>query len=178
MARALAASPAHGKLSDIEHVVILIQENRSFDSYFGMFPGVRGFGDRKGRNAFFQKGQDGRTVQPFHFATGCMSDITHDWAPQHVAYNGGKMDRFLAAHQADTANAAAADETMGYYDRADIPLYYALADKFTICDALPLLGDRPDRPQPADVDVRVDRSPRDARGTARADRAGRPHRTL
>ena len=63
-----------------------------------------------------------------------MSDITHDWAPQHVAYNGGKMDRFLAAHQADTPNAVAADETMGYYDGADIPLYYALADTFTICD--------------------------------------------
>src|SRR3979409_2571565 len=96
VSRAVAASPKHGKLSDIEHVVILIQENRSFDSYFGMYPGVRGFGDRKGRSAFFQKGQDGPTVQPFHFTTGCMSDITHDWAPQHVAYDGGKMDRFLA----------------------------------------------------------------------------------
>lgn len=131
---ALAAAPRHGRLSDIEHVVILIQENRSFDSYFGMFGGVRGFGDRRGRSAFFQKGSDGRTVQPFHFDTGCMSDITHDWAPQHSAWNRGRMDRFLAAHQADTANAAAADETMGYYDRADIPLYYALADAFTVCD--------------------------------------------
>ncbi len=135
VARALAASPRHGKLSDIEHVVILIQENRSFDSYFGTFPGVRGFGDHKGRRAFFQKGRDGHTVHPFHFDTGCMSDITHDWAPQHQAYNGGKMDRFLTVHQADTANAAAADETMGYYDGADIPLYHALAEKFTICDA-------------------------------------------
>jgi len=135
VARALAASPTHGKLSDIEHVVILIQENRSFDSYFGTFPGVRGFGDRKGRSAFFQKGKDGRTVQPFHFKTGCMSDITHDWAPQHQAYHGGKMDRFLSVHQADAGNAAAADETMGYYNGADIPLYHALAEKFTICDA-------------------------------------------
>ena len=135
VSEALAAAPRHGTLADIEHVIILIQENRSFDSYFGMLGGVRGFGDSKGRSAFFQKGSDGRTVQPFHFDTGCMSDITHDWGPQHNAWNGGRMDRFLAAHQADTAHAAAADETMGYYDRADIPLYYALADKFTVCDA-------------------------------------------
>jgi phospholipase C len=134
VSRAVAASPKHGKLSDIEHVVILIQENRSFDHYFGMYPGVRGFGDKNGASAFFQRGPDGKTVQPFHLDTGCMADITHDWAPQHESYDGGKMDRFVAAHQADTANAAAADETMGYFDRGDLPFYYSLADKFTLCD--------------------------------------------
>lgn len=103
VARAVAASPQHGKLSDIEHVVILMQENRSFDHYFGMYPGVRGFGDKHGRGAFFQRGLDGKTVSPFHFDTGCMADITHDWGPQHQSWNGGKMDRFLAAHQAADA---------------------------------------------------------------------------
>ncbi|MGI9184666.1 MAG: alkaline phosphatase family protein [Solirubrobacteraceae bacterium] len=137
VSRAVAASPKHGKLSDIEHVVILIQENRSFDHYFGMYPGVRGFGDKRCAHAFFQRGQDGHTVKPFHFDTGCMADITHDWGPQHQSWNGGRMNRFLAAHQAADAainGVSPAAETMGYYDRKDLPFYYALADKFTLCD--------------------------------------------
>jgi phospholipase C len=132
VSRAVAASPKHGKLSDIEHVVILIQENRSFDHYFGMYNGVRGFGDHRGRSHFFQKGENGKVVHPFHFETGCMDDITHDWAPQHQAWNGGRMNRFLSVHQ--KVNGAAGGETMGYYDRTDLPFYYALADKFTLCD--------------------------------------------
>jgi phospholipase C len=134
VSRAVAASPKHGKLADIEHVVILIQENRSFDHYFGGLSGVRGFGDHKGAGAFHQRGIDGRTLHPFHLKTNCIADITHDWGPQHDSWNGGRMDRFLAAHEADTTNAAAAAETMGYYTAADLPFYYALADKFTICD--------------------------------------------
>ena len=132
VSRAVAASPKHGKLSDIEHVVILIQENRSFDHYFGTYNGVRGFGDHRGRSHFFQKGENGKVVHPFHFQTGCMADITHDWAPQHQAWNGGRMNRFLSVHQ--KVNGAAGWETMGYYDRTDLPFYYALADKFTLCD--------------------------------------------
>ena len=134
LARALAASPKRGSLGDIDHVVILIQENRSFDHYFGTFSGVRGFGDHQGRSVFTQRGTDGKTLHPFHLDSDCISDITHDWGPQHDSWNGGKMNRFLAAHQADTANAAAAQETMGYYTRADLPFYHGLADKFTICD--------------------------------------------
>jgi phospholipase C len=137
IAQAVAASPGHGKLSDIEHVVILIQENRSFDHYFGMYNGVRGFGDRNGHSHFLQKGSGGRTLHPFHLQTGCLGDITHDWGPQHEAWNGGRMNRFLLAHeQHDTpaGGVSPAEETMGYYKRSDLPFYYALADKFTLCD--------------------------------------------
>ena len=56
VSRAVAASPKHGKLSDIDHVVFVVQENRSFDHYFGTYNGVRGFGDHRGRSHFFQKG--------------------------------------------------------------------------------------------------------------------------
>lgn len=132
VSRALAASPKHGTLADIEHVVILIQENRSFDHYFGSYSGVRGFGDRKARSVFYQRGRDGKRLHPFHLDTNCIADITHNWGPQHDSWNGGRMNRFLAAHQA--ADGAAAAETMGYYTGADLPFYYALADKFTLCD--------------------------------------------
>src|SRR5580765_7497782 len=66
--RALAI-PAHrrtGTIADVEHVVILMQENRSFDHYFGTLSGVRGFGDKNGRKHFFQREPSGKTLHPFH----------------------------------------------------------------------------------------------------------------
>jgi phospholipase C len=134
LAGAAAAAPRSGTLKDIEHVVILIQENRSFDHYFGTLSGVRGFGDKRGRSAFFQKDAAGHTVQPFHLKTGCLPDLTHDWGPQHRAWNGGRMDQFVKAHQAADP-AGVGTETMGYYTRSDIGFYFALAETFTICDA-------------------------------------------
>jgi phospholipase C len=133
LARAAAASPKTGSLKDIEHVVILIQENRSFDHYFGTLSGVRGFGDKHGRNHFFQRDSSGRTVHPFHLPTGCLPDLTHDWGPQHRSYNGGRMDGWVKAHEA-VDPPGVGDQTMGYYKRSDLRFYYALADAFTICD--------------------------------------------
>ena len=140
LAKAAAAAPGHGTLKDIEHVVILIQENRSFDHYFGTYSGVRGFGDKRGRTAFFQRGVDGKVVHPFHLPNGCLPDITHDWGPQHLSWNGGRMNQFLAQHQrndvpsGDGSPAGSAVETMGYYDARDLHFYHALANAFTLCD--------------------------------------------
>ena len=138
LARAADAAPHAGSLKDIEHVVILMQENRSFDHYFGTLSGVRGFGDKRGRKVFFQRGSGGQTVHPFHLRTQCLPDLTHDWGPQHSSWNGGQMNGFLQAHeQTDVPPSEPAGtgvETMGYYARADLRFYYALADAFTICD--------------------------------------------
>ena len=131
LAKAAEAS-THGSMKDIKHVVILIQENRSFDHYFGTLSSVRGFGDQTNRSVFFQKA-NGTTIHPFHLKTDCLKDLTHDWGPQHKAWNNGRMNHFLAAHEAADP-AGVGPETMGYYDRSDIPFYYALADAFTICD--------------------------------------------
>jgi phospholipase C len=129
------------KLTDIEHVVILIQENRSFDHYFGSYRGVRGFSDR---SSAFQQPDPGNTASspvdtllPFHLDTSttnaaCTHDITHDWVPQHQSWNNGAMDGFVSSRLAINSNDAVL--SMGYYTRADIPYYYALADAFTICD--------------------------------------------
>jgi phospholipase C len=132
LASAAQAAPKHGKLKDIEHVVILIQENRSFDHYFGKLSGVRGFGDRRGRRAFTQHA-GGKAFRPFHLESACLPDLTHDWGPQHMAWNGGRMDGFVRAHEAADPPGVG-PETMGYYTRRDLPFYYALADAFTICD--------------------------------------------
>jgi phospholipase C len=129
------------KLTDIEHVVILIQENRSFDHYFGSYRGVRGFSDQ---SMAFQQPNPANTTSPpigkllpFRLDTtttnaACTHDITHDWVSQHQSWDSGAMDGFITSRMAANANDAML--TMGYYNRADIPFSYALADAFTICD--------------------------------------------
>src|SRR5581483_1209503 len=121
IAQALAASPKHGTLKDIEHVVIFIQENRSFDHYFGTLSGVRGYGDKHAHKVFLQKTLEGKTVAPWHLPTACLPDITHDWGPQHRSWNGGKMDGFVRSREpANVDGPAIAPETMGYYTRKDL----------------------------------------------------------
>jgi phospholipase C len=129
------------KLTDIEHVVILIQENRSFDHYFGSYRGVRGFSDP---SMAFQQPDPSNTTDPpilkllpFHLDTSktnaaCTHDITHAWLPQHQSWHNGAMDGFVTSRLSSNSNDAVL--TMGYYTRADLPFYYAVADAFTICD--------------------------------------------
>jgi phospholipase C len=135
------SSGSCAQLSDIEHVVILTQENRSFDHYFGSYRGVRGYSDQ---SAAFQQPDSANTtiapvgtLLPFHLDTtqvnaACTHDISHDWLPQHQSWDNGNMDGFVNSRLAINSNDAVL--TMGYYTRADIPYYYALADAFTICD--------------------------------------------
>ena len=146
--RAFAADPAgSGSLDDIEHFVFLMQENRSFDHYFGTLSGVRGFNDPTGNWAQYgydpktHKASDSGYVLPFRLNTkqgptidgDCINDPTHDWGPQHQCWNGGAMDQWIKVHLANDGvrNGPA---VMGYYERADIPVHYALADAFTVCD--------------------------------------------
>jgi len=138
-----AAVPA--RLVDIDHIIILMKENRSFDHYFGALGGVRGFGDPKalrqanGRSVFEQPDpvEPGRVILPFRLDTARTNaqrirDLDHEWIAQHASWNRGAMDGWIAAHRA--ANGERAPMTMGYFTRTDLPFYYALADAFTICD--------------------------------------------
>ncbi|WEB40276.1 phospholipase C, phosphocholine-specific [Streptomyces yunnanensis] len=146
--QALAQDAAHpvrqrgGGLREIEHVVVLMQENRSFDHYFGMLRGVRGFGDRNavelpgGRSVFEQPGPLGvRHVLPFSVRDAAaaqkkdlqyIGNLDHSWEGGHRAWNGGWMNNWIAAKSS---------ATMAHYDRRDVPLHYELADTFTVCDA-------------------------------------------
>jgi phospholipase C len=143
--RALAQLPTAGSLRDIKHVVLLMQENRSFDHYFGTLAGVRGFADPhamslpNGKSVFYQpdvENPDGYLL-PFHLDTRRthaqkIPSTNHGWPVQHAAWNGGKMDNWVPAHRkADGKNGP---YTMGYHTRADIPFQFALAEAFTICD--------------------------------------------
>jgi phospholipase C len=145
--RALAAGPQRGtgRLSDIKHVVILMQENRSFDHYFGTLPGVRGFSDPQaitlstGQPVWYQpdpENPDGYLL-PFRLNTITTSaqsipSTSHAWYYQHTSWDNGAMDNFVPSHIA--ANGVNGPYTMGYYTREDIPFQFALAENFTICD--------------------------------------------
>lgn len=140
---AMAAEPADGGLGAVRHVVILMQENRSFDHYFGTLRGVRGFGDRNavelpsGRPVFEQPAAAGTpgTVLPFPIREAALAQrqelqyiggLDHSWEGGGKAWNGGWMDGWAAAKS---------PATMAYYDRRDLPLHHELADTFTVCDA-------------------------------------------
>ena len=138
IARALAI-PAHhrtGTIDDVEHIVILLQENRSFDHYFGTLQGVRGFSDPRpvtlttGNPVWYQP-NGASYVLPFHppaanLGLQFIEDLPHDWITTHQAWNQGQYDQWVPAKS---------PLTMAYLTREDIPFHYALADAFTICDA-------------------------------------------
>jgi len=143
--RALAKEPRRGSLSDIKHVVLLMQENRSFDHYFGTLAGVRGFDDMNapklshGKSVFHQPDTENPNgyLLPFHLNTHATSaqkipSTSHAWAVQHEAWNGGHMDNWLPAHR--KADGERGPYVMSYYKREDIPFQFALAEAFTICD--------------------------------------------
>ena len=147
MAALTADAACNTSLAGIKHVVFLIQENRSFDNYFGAYKGVRGFGDANPRFAQAYTTPATATgfpnpLKPFHLDTqasgvhqgDCTNDVEHQWAGQHNSWNGGACDNWMNSHLATETTAKQAAVTMSYFRRTDIPFYYALADNFTICD--------------------------------------------
>ncbi|MBN6040851.1 phosphocholine-specific phospholipase C [Amycolatopsis sp. 195334CR] len=142
---AMAAPMRRGRgLADVEHVIVLMQENRSFDHYYGTLRGVRGFGDAHplplpgGGDVFNQPNPAGGVVLPFSLREGAaragrdpddiqyLGDLDHSWGGSGKAWAKGWNNAWIAAK---------GPATMTYYDRADIALQYELADTFTICDA-------------------------------------------
>jgi phospholipase C len=132
-------------ISEIKHVVVLMQENRSFDHYFGAMPGVRGFSDPQAIPGVFQQPDPQNpsgSLYPFHADTHSSSaqnlpSTSHNWLPQHDSWNNGAMNGFVTARLDKTIDAydgLAAQYSMAYFNRGDIPFQWALADAFTICD--------------------------------------------
>ncbi len=143
--RAFAIAPTPGtSYLDAEHIVILMQENRSFDHTFGTLQGVRGFNDPRalrlpnGNSVFLQSNAAGETYAPWRLdindtkATWTGS-LPHSRESQVDAWNNGHHDRWLDAKRPQREYAHL-PFTMGHYTRQDLPFYYALADAFTICD--------------------------------------------
>jgi phospholipase C len=144
--KALAIDPKLGSTwRDAEHVVLLMQENRSFDHCYGTLRGVRGFNDPRAitlpnkNRVWLQTNEAGETYAPFRIdikdtKATWLGGLPHSWPDQVDAGNGGKHDKWLLAKKPCNKEIAHSPWTMGYYDRRDLPFYYALADSFTICD--------------------------------------------
>jgi phospholipase C len=146
--KALAIEPQQetGTIQDVAHIVVLMQENRSFDHYFGSLIGVRGYADRfaipiqgdrplQSRQVWQQARTDGvgpGAVQPFHlntlqnFALMRTEGTAHTWPDAQQAWADGKLSQWTQAK---------GHHAMGYFTQNDLPFHYALADAFTLCDA-------------------------------------------
>jgi len=144
--KAFAIDPTPGStFLDAEHIVILMQENRSFDHAFGTLRGVRGFNDPRaislpdGKPVWFQTNEKGDTYAPFRLnikdtRITWMGSLPHSRASQVDAYNVGKHDQWLNAKRSGDPKYSSLPLTMGHYTREDIPFNYTMADAFTICD--------------------------------------------
>jgi phospholipase C len=135
-ALAIPANNRTGTIKDVEHIIFMMQENRSFDHYFGTLRGVRGYGDPRtiplpdGNQVWYQPNGDSYLL-PFHpgapnLGLQFLEDLAHDWTSTHQAWDAGKYDQWVP-NKGTT--------TMAHLVRSDIPYHYALADAFTICDA-------------------------------------------
>jgi phospholipase C len=136
-ALSIPANNRTGTINDVEHIVVMMQENRSFDHYFGSLRGVRGFGDPRavtlpsGNPVWYQPNGGNSYVLPFHpgapnLGLQFLEDLAHDWTTTHAAWNEGNNDQWVPQKGATT---------MAHLTRSDIPYHYALADAFTVCDA-------------------------------------------
>lgn len=134
-AMAISAEPG-STFQDAEHIVFLMQENRSFDHMFGKLKGIRGFNDPRtftlpnNNKVWLQKDDAGNTYAPFHVDINktkitWQGGLPHSWNDQLAARNNGRYDKWVPVKSA---------MSLAYYDRTDIPFYYAMADAFTICD--------------------------------------------
>ncbi len=154
-ALALPANQRTRSLQDVEHIVVLTQENRSFDHYFGTLEGVRGFGDpfpipvMDRRNLFNRKTvfvqqtvggapvpgrpnwPQSRAIAPFRlntvqdFPVMRVAGTPHAWLDAQLAWDHGRMNDWCTVKQ---------NHALGYYAEADVPFQFALARAFTICD--------------------------------------------
>ena len=158
--RASAINPAEGStVWDADHVVILMQENRSFDHSYGALRGVRGFNDPRAvtlpnnRKVWLQTNAKNETFVPFRLnikdtKATWMRDLPHSWENQVRARNDGKYDKWLSEKQSGNKDYKDIPLTLGHFNREDIPFYYAFADAFTVCDqnfSSSLTGTTPNR---------------------------------
>lgn len=147
LTRAASVRAAGSDLGAVEHVVFLMQENRSYDHYFGTYPKGRGFDDHPAhRLGVFAQAYPGgksmvppKVLLPFRLRSPrdeCTKDLTHNWGPMHKCWNHGKMNNWVRVHTGSEGEGNPTGAlTMGYYTRKELPFYYSLADHYTLGDA-------------------------------------------
>ena len=133
-AHAIPAFNRQGTIEDVKHIVVLMQENRAFDHYFGAMRGVRGFNDPRAvklpnGNPVWQQPNGAGSVMPFRVDNAgqvYVEDVAHGWNDGQHSWNNGNYDKWIP-NKGTT--------TMTHMNRQDLPWHYALADAFTVCDS-------------------------------------------
>jgi phospholipase C len=143
-------------LEKLAHIIFLVQENRSFDNYFGLLgqyraneiPGtsptdIDGAGNLNPPPALPNAASPSQAIQPYHFRTVCEDNLTAGWFPSHDDVKSGMKDFLInAANDSASTNDPDGDRPMGYFDQLDLPYYYELATQFATSDRMfsPVLG--------------------------------------
>lgn len=135
------ASRPNGKEIPVDHILIVMMENRSFDHYFSKLPE---FGQPDATvypATYTNPDENGMPFAPFHGTEYCFVDTNHEWDGTHESYNDGAMDGFYMANHNHggtpphpTADSKSGKRALAYYDETDIPFYYWLASEFSIAD--------------------------------------------
>ncbi|MGD0709286.1 MAG: alkaline phosphatase family protein [Anaerolineaceae bacterium] len=141
-----ASTSASNGLSKIKHIIIIMQENRSFDQYFGTYPGANGFPAQNGNfTVCVNDPETGKCVYPFHDASNKNYGGPHGASNAVADIDGGKMDGFIAQAENGKSGCASTDnpacgngatDVMGYHDAREIPNYWTYAGDFVLQDEL------------------------------------------
>jgi phospholipase C len=128
-----AAAPVEdaSTTTPIKHVVWLMQDNHSFDNYFGTYPGADGIPSGVCQRVSLNRKSTRGCVQPFHLGNAAIEDLSQGPAIQERQYNKGRMDGFVAAYRRLGQDGTSA---MGYYDGTDIPFHWNVADQYVLFD--------------------------------------------
>jgi phospholipase C len=129
-AQAALSRQGHQPVTPIQHLVVLMQENHTFDNYFGTYPGADGL-PAGTKMPLDPNNPAAGYVTPWHIGNFTVTDLSHTPASFRDQYNNGKMDGFVSALNARNQNGK---QTMGYYDGTDIPYYWNLADNYVLFD--------------------------------------------
>jgi phospholipase C len=135
------ASYPSGSAIPVEHILIMMMENRSFDHYFSKLPEY-GQPDVEVPPAGYTNPDGmGGTAAPYHDNLFCLADLDHEWAGSHQQYDSGAMDGFFTTNNDygvapphPLASSLSGARALSYYDQTDIPFYYWLANEFSIAD--------------------------------------------
>lgn len=125
----------------VDHVLVMMMENRSFDHYFQKLPEYGQPDVEVAPDSYTNPDPDGNPVAPFHDTTYCFVDTNHEWSGSHYQYDDGKMDGFLRTNEGfhelpahGAAEMLSGKRALGYYDETDLPFYYWMATTFSIAD--------------------------------------------
>jgi phospholipase C len=130
VAQADAPSAEPAPRTPIHHLIVILQENHTFDNYFGTYPGVDGL-PATVKMPVDPTNLAAGYVEPFHIGAYPITDLSHSSTTFNAQYDQGKMDGFVSALNTLKQNGKL---SMGYYDGEDIPYYWNLADQYVLFD--------------------------------------------